>query len=93
MISKEEFIMLQHYLKEGLSKSAIARKLGVSRRTIQRYIKSGKTAPIYGARPLKPNILDPYKSYLCGRLKEYPELSAVRLYEEIIPLGVCCRMK
>ncbi|MCK9525789.1 MAG: IS21 family transposase [Limnochordia bacterium] len=89
MLSKEVFIMLQHYIKEGLPKSAIARKLGVNRRTIQRYIKSGKTEPVYRSRPPKPCILDRFKAYLRERLKEYPELSAVRLFHEIIPLGYC----
>jgi len=42
MLSKEAVNVLQHFLAEGLSKTAIARKLGVSRRTVQRYAKSGK---------------------------------------------------
>ena len=65
MLSKEGFIMLQHYIKEGLPKSAIARKLGVNRRTIQRYIKNGKNEPIYRPRPPKPCVLDRFKAYLC----------------------------
>jgi len=52
MISKEGFIVLHRYLKEGLSKSAIARKLGINRRTIHRYLKSGKTGPRYRPRTL-----------------------------------------
>jgi transposase len=43
MLGKEAVIVLQHYLPQGLSKTAIARKLGVTRRTVQRYAKSGKT--------------------------------------------------
>ena len=37
MLSKEVSAMLSHYLKEGLSKTAIARKLGINRRTVHRY--------------------------------------------------------
>jgi len=91
MLSKEEFIVFHHYLKEGLSKSAIARKLGINRRTIHRYIKSGKTKPEYRTRLVKPCVIDPFRDYIRGRLKMYPELSAARLLEEIIPLG--CRGK
>jgi len=87
MISKEEFIVLNHYLKEGLSKTAIAQKLGINRRTVHRYIKSKKTEPIYTPRQPKPCLLDPYRDYIHGRLKVYPELTAIRLMEEIVPLG------
>jgi hypothetical protein len=33
MLSKEELILLHHYLKEGLAKTTIATKLGISRHT------------------------------------------------------------
>lgn len=79
--------MLQHYLQEGLSKTAIARKLGVTRRTVQRYAKNGKPGAQYGPRPRRPGKLDPYAAYLRGRLADYPELSAVRLLAELRPLG------
>jgi len=87
MLSKEELIVLNHYLQEGLSKSAIARKLGINRRTIHRYLKGGKTEPRYGPRPIRPSLLGPYKDYLRGRLEVYPELSAVRLLVEITAMG------
>ncbi len=87
MLSKEELIVFNHYLQEGLSKSAIARKLGINRRTIHRYLKGGKTEPRYGPRPIRPSLLDPYRDYLRGRLEVYPELSAVRLLVEITAMG------
>jgi transposase len=87
MLGKEAVIVLQHYLQEGLSKTAIARKLGVTRRTVQRYAKSGKREARYGPRPPRPAKLDPYAAYVRGRLKDYPELSAVRLLAELRPLG------
>ena len=87
MLSKEAVIVLQYYLEEGLSKSAIARKLGVTRRTVQRYAKTGTRASRYGPRPSRPGPLAPYVAYLRGRLSDYPELSAVRLLAELRPLG------
>ncbi len=87
MLSKEEFIVLRHYLGEGVSKTAIARKLGISRMTVYRHANSDKTEPVYGPRPRKPSLLDPYKDYIRGRLKIYPELSAVRLLKEIQERG------
>jgi transposase len=87
MLGREAVIVLQHYLQEGLSKTAIARKLGVTRRTVQRYAKNGKTVARYGPRPPRPAKLDPYGAYLRARLTAYPELSAVRLLTELRPRG------
>jgi transposase len=87
MLSKEEFIVLRHYLGEGVSKAAVARKLGVSRMTVYRHASSHKKEPCYGPRPRKPSLLDAYKDYLRGRLELYPELSAVRLLAEITESG------
>lgn len=87
MLSKEEFFVLRHYLDEGVSKTAIAKKLGVSRMTVYRHAASGKAEPVYGPRPPRKTLLDPYKDYIRGRLKIYPELSAVRLFKEIKERG------
>jgi transposase len=87
MLSKEEFFVLRHYLGEGVSKTAIAKKLGVSRMTVYRHAASGKAEPVYGPRPPRKTLLDPYKDYIHGRLKIYPELSAVRLFKEIKERG------
>jgi len=87
LLSKEESILLEHYLKEGLSKTAIANKLGINRRTVHRYISSGKNEPRYGPRPPKPYKRDRFRGYIQGRLQAYTELSAVRILEEITALG------
>jgi transposase len=87
MLSKEGLIVLHHYLKEGLSKTANAAKLGISRRTVQRYITSGRTEPQYGPREPRASKLDPYHKYLRGRLLAYPELSGARLLQELRELG------
>jgi transposase len=87
MLSKEELIVLHHYLEQGLSKTRVAQRLGISRRTVQRHAVREEREPQYGPRPPRPSILDPYKHYLKERLREYPELSAVRLLGEIQALG------
>jgi transposase len=86
-------MLLRHYLAEGLSKADIARRLGINERTIRRWIAAGELdrdldePPCYKKRPPRPTKLDPYKELIQTRLAEYPELSAVRLLEEIRPLG------
>ena len=87
MLSKEELIVLRHYVKEGLTKTAIAKTLGINRRTVHRYLSNGKDEPDYGPRPPRPSKLDHYKVYLLGRIETYPELSASRLLAEVRDLG------
>ena len=89
MIGWESHVLLRHYLAEGLSKTAIAKRLGMSRRTVSRWIRNGELdrdleeAPRYGPRPPVPHKLDPYKAIIDARLEAYPKLSSVRLLEEI----------
>ena len=83
MLSKEELILLHHYLKEGLAKTTIATRLGISRRTVHRYVTTGKAEPQYGPRQSRVSKLDPYQKYLRGRVLAYPELSGARLLQEL----------
>ena len=94
MFGRETRMLLRHYLEQGTSKSALARQLGVSRDTIHRWIRSGDLdrdldgeAARYGPRPSTPTKLDAYKPIIEARLAAYPELSAVRLLDEIRAAG------
>jgi transposase len=90
MFGRETRMLLRHYLEQGTSKSALARKLGVHRDTIHRWIRDGELdqdldgEPVrHGPRRAVPNKLDAYKAIIEARLAAYPELSAVRLLAEI----------
>lgn len=93
MFGLETHMLLRHYLAQGLSKAAIARQLGLSERTIHRWIANGELErdlderPRYKRRHPAPSKLDPYKGLITERLAAYPELSAVRLLEEVRPAG------
>lgn len=94
MFGRETRMLLRHYLEQGSSKSALARQLGVSRDTIHRWIRAGDLdrdldteAVRYGPRAPAPTKLDGYKPIIEARLAAYPELSAVRLLEEIRAAG------
>src|SRR5690242_16588405 len=94
MFGRETRMLLRHYLEQGSSKSALARQLGVSRDTIHRWIRDGDldrdldTTPVgYGPRAPVSTKLDRYKPIIETRLATYPELSAVRLLEEIRAAG------
>jgi transposase len=90
----ERHVLLRHYLEAGLSKTAIAQRLGLDRSTIHRWIRSGDLerdvdaeAIRYRPRPPRPSKLDPYVPLLRERLAEYPDLTAVRLFAEIRAAG------
>lgn len=78
--------MMRDLHAQGLSISEIARRTGHDRKTVRKYINLGKE-PSYRPRPRRPSKLDPYKDYITRRLQEYPELTAVRLFEEIQGMG------
>ena len=81
-------IVLIHDLKrQGLSISAIARKLGLDRKTVRRHLARGMEAPVYGPRAPRPRQLAAYEPYLRERIAAWPELSGKRLLREIRELG------
>jgi len=89
----ERLVLLKHLLEQGLKKTAIAARLGVSRRVIHLWLKTGQLdrdvdAPIPPrVRRAGPPKLEPYKAIIATRLDTYPELSAVRLFDEIRAAG------
>jgi len=95
VIKWEIRVLLIHYLEQGLSKAAVARRLGIDRRTIHRWIVEGQLERDVetdllkqpARRPHRPAKLDPYKAIIRSRLEEYPDLSSVRLLEEIKAAG------
>lgn len=95
MIKWEKRVLLVHYLEQGLPIAAIARQLGVDRRTVHRWKAAGELLPDpeTGLLPRKnrrapqPCKLDPYKEIIRIRLEAYPELSAVRLFDEVKAAG------
>ena len=60
---------LQELRREGLSISGISELTGFSRHTIRKYLLDPRT-PVYGPRVPRPSKLDPYKSYIAGRLEK-----------------------
>lgn len=94
MYSGETRVLLRHYLEQGVGKTELSRRFGVSRRTIHHWIKTGQLdrdldgkAVRYGPRPAVRTKLDPYKGIILARLEAYPLLTAQRLFEEIKAAG------
>ena len=64
---------------EGLSQRAIARRLGIARATVAAALK--REAPPRYARAPRGSKLDPFKLRIAELLREFPELSGVRVFE------------
>lgn len=93
MYGWDTLVLLRHLLDEGLSKTAIAARLGVSRRVVYHWITTGQLERDLSATPParrpapRPTKLDPFKPIIGERLRAYPELSAVRLLAECRAAG------
>lgn len=94
MIDWERRVLLKHYLEQGEPIARLAKRLRIGRRTIHRLIATGQLdrdldagRVQYKPRPAVTHRLDTYKPLIEERLRQYPQLSSVRLLEEIRAAG------
>ena len=86
MLVAEEWHMFREMKEQGMSMSEIARRTGVSRPTVRKYIESGKP-PVYGSSGKgRVSVLEPFKPYVRERIEGY-NLSGDRILEEIRAKG------
>jgi len=86
MLSLEVWVDIRSMHKQGYSIRGIARKLRISRNTVRKALRADGSPRYIQSTPI-PSKLDPYKAYLKTRLEAYPELSGIRLLEEIRSQG------
>src|SRR6056297_191274 len=82
-----EIVLIHDLKKQGLSITAIARKVGCDRKTVRKYLELGLEAPVYGPRPPGARAIEPYERYLQERVQAFPDLSGARLMREIREMG------
>lgn len=94
MFGIEKRLLMKRYLEGGVSKTATARALGISTRTVYNWIREGELerrpddlTVRYGPRSPRPTLLDPYKEAIDARLSDFPQLSAATLFREIREAG------
>lgn len=83
MDSEQWAVIRRLFEVEHLTRRQIARRLGIHRGTVKRALDSTAGAPVYASPTPRPSKLDAYKDYLARRLQEYPELSVVKLLDDL----------
>jgi transposase len=91
VLKKGDVKMIKKFLEQGLSKSAIARKLGISRNTVAKYAnKPDGYIPVMDKNPVDTSV-DPYLPHIAKMLqtakKEKVHIPTTVIYEEIQSMG------
>jgi transposase len=79
--------MILELHRQGVSVSAIARRVELDRKTVRRYIAQGLEPPAYGPRQPRLSQLQAFEPYLRQRLGAFPQLTGRRLHRELGELG------
>ena len=85
-------IIRRWHLRDQVSLREIAKRLGISRNTVRRYLRSETTEPAYAERQ-SASAIDPYAFHLAGWLKteaaksRKQRRSLKQLHEDLTELG------
>lgn len=83
MLSSMEVTMIRSLAERGATISAIARQMGIDRKTVRNALREPVPAP---EGTTVPSVLDSYKAYLRGRL-DVADFTAQRLFQDIQAQG------
>jgi transposase len=84
MLDSMEVTMIRSLAEKGITISAIARQMGMDRKTVRNALKEPQ--PPRDPPSQVPSVLDPYKEWIQARL-EVADFTAQRLYQDIRTQG------
>lgn len=89
MLSQEESMEIRILARQGLGIKEIARRTGLSRNTVRKYLRPPQAEPRCAARSSRPGKLEPFQAYIRSRLEAATpdSIPAAVLYREIQALG------
>ncbi len=85
MITKEKFMDIHSLRREGWSMRAIAKKLGIHRKTVKNHLEAD-SLPQYRKRRSRPSLLDPFKPVIRDYL-EQDDYQATWILERLRNMG------
>ena len=91
MLKRKDIKMIHKWLREGMSKSAIAKRLGISRETVRKYaLKPEGYIPVITRTP-NENLVDEHLPYIATMLETAKankvEIPTTVIYDEIVKRG------
>lgn len=66
----DDYLGIQELARQGVPKAEIARRLGLDRKTVWKYLKAGATPPSKQRRCARSSKLDPFGDYLKERMAQ-----------------------
>jgi transposase len=85
VIRVSQWAEIRHmHIALAIPKKQIARRLGLNIKTVRRALEKPQ-APLVRLSPKRASKLDPYRDFICARLKEDPKLTAKRLWTLLKP--------
>jgi transposase len=85
MMNRHQWQQINDLSVTGLSVRAIARRLGIHRRTVRAALNTERPPARSGVR--RGSIIDPYRGWLLARLQQYPEITATVLFRQLAERG------
>lgn len=73
--------------RKGLKQREIARKLGISRNTVKKYIDNPELVFDSGRRTIRPSLLDPFEGNIKAWVEEDFSYKATWIYDRLVNMG------